>query len=631
MKRQLFFFILLFLGKIVFAQPANLSVSSIPDELRRNAHGVVRYSSTEFNYQSATSGIERHTVYITVFDRRGSHLADFYFSGDNFRRLTRFSGALYDSNGRQIRRIRQSDLRSTEFSYNLADDSKHYFFSCESPTYPFTVRYTYEVRWRKGISFLPTFIPQTRHNLSVEKAIYHLNIPENLRILSQALNFSETPNETVTNRGRTRSEWRIENLPAVEAEPMSPPLHEQIPILYLSPENIVFDGVSGTITDWNSFGLWIYGLFEGRDRLPEASRTKILELTEDAENDREKVRILYDYLGATTRYVSIQLGIGGYQPMPAAEVFRTGFGDCKGLTFYLRSMLAVVGIPSNFVVIRSDERNKTLMHNLPNFVEMNHAILQVPLQNDTLWLESTNPNLPFGFIHNGISGNDALEITKNGGRLVRLPDYPDSLNVDKNSAVVRLFPDGRAEVTAQKERHVKLYDVSFVRLRPMEQMDRMRRTISLPNVTMNNVQVTEDRSPLPSLTINYEWTTPAYGTRTGNRLFIPVNPLRTSITWFQAANRTHDIQIDLGFYYSDSIQVIIPEGFEVESLPTSIVEKSPFGKFQSHITFVENKILIKQSFFCNSGRYSAEYYESIRRFFERVNSGYSQKITLRRK
>lgn len=55
---------------------------------------------------------------------------------------------------------------------------------------------------------------------------------------------------------------------------------------------------------------------------------------------------------------------------------------------------------------------------------MNHAILQVPLPEDTLWLECTNPQLPFGYVHSGIAGHDALLITKKEGLCAACPPIP---------------------------------------------------------------------------------------------------------------------------------------------------------------------------------------------------------------
>jgi len=631
MKKILFLLILLSASVIIYSQPSNLSVSSIPDELKKNAYAVVRYSSTEFEYKYEKSAVEKHTVHITVLDKKGEGFTYFVFSGDKFRELKNFSGALYDKDGKRLKKFKMSDLYYTELSNSLADGGKHYIFRCDIPSFPCTVHFTYEVNWKNGIFMFPPFSPQEGYNLSVENAYYKLKTPENLKIRTKSLNFPDFTEKVTVEKEMKKSEFSVKNLAAFEFEPYSPSVRNIIPVFFLSPESFIYDGVQGKITDWHSFGAWINGLQKGREKLPDDLKAKLIEMTKNAADDREKVKILYDFLGETTRYVSIQLGIGGFQSMPATEVYKTGFGDCKALSNYLKSMLAAVGISSNYIIIRMDDQMKSLMHDYPSFNEMNHAILQVPLANDTLWLECTNPIVPFGFVHDGISGHDALEVFENGGRLCRLTDYHDSLNVHKNYAEIKLNVDGSAVVKSKKEYHVKLYNYGFVRLKPSEQTDRIRSHITLPNVEMGKLKATENKSTLPSLTVDYEWTTSIYGSKTGNRLFIPVNPFRSTYSWFQKTNRTNDIEITTGFNNIDTLYVVIPEGFEIESIPQSIIEESPYGKYQSNFTADEKGILITQSFYFPAGYYKVDEYSEIKSFFEKINNGYNGKIALRKK
>ena len=76
------------------------------------------------------------------------------------------------------------------------------------------------------------------------------------------------------------------------------------------------------MSTWQKYGEWQYKLLDGRDELTEPFRNKLHGLTAHCSTDREKVKAIYDYLAKTTRYVSIQLGIGGLQlsqhPMSAA-------------------------------------------------------------------------------------------------------------------------------------------------------------------------------------------------------------------------------------------------------------------------------------------------------------------------
>jgi hypothetical protein len=622
----------LYIGSVLAADQINFDTSSIPDSLKREALGVVRFSKTEFEYKSEKSGIERKEIVLTVLNKKGKDLADFYYPGDKFHELKSFTGKLYDAKGVLLRKYKMSEVATTEWSSNLASDDKYYGLSCEAPSFPFTIVYEYEISWKNGILQFPVFCPQNSSNLSVEHASYRLLLPENLEFESKAFNLAKEPKKS-TAKESTVYEWEVNNLNAIEYESFDPNFEKYVPILYVNPKHFIYDGISGEITNWESMGKWVYELMRGRDILSEDFKKKIMSLTENAKSDREKVKILYDYLGETTRYVSIQLGIGGYQPMEASEVCRTGFGDCKGLSNYMKAMLSVVGIPSNYCSISTYPVNKTLFPDYANFVQMNHAILQVPLPNDTLWLECTNPRVPFGFVHNGISGHDALVYTEQGGKVCRLPDYPDSLNIEKNDVKIELNSDGSAKVSMQKECKIKIFDnyYGFPLATPSEQADDLRKSINLPNVSMGTIQIKEDKSPLPSMDIIYSWTTSGYGSQTGNRLFIPVNPLRSTYEWIKKSKRVHDMEISNGSKNIDSIYIALPEGYDVESMPASSMEKTAFGTVQSSIEKSGKGILIKQSVFIPAGKYSVSTYSAFVAFFDKISIVYNGKIILKKR
>ena len=96
--------------------------------------------------------------------------------------------------------------------------------------------------------------------------------------------------------------------------------------------------------NWQTYGAWQYQLLNGRDQIPPTLKEELQKADSQNCNTHliEKIAAVYQYLASTTRYVSIQLGIGGLQPIAAADVHRTGFGDCKGLSNYMRAMLTVI-------------------------------------------------------------------------------------------------------------------------------------------------------------------------------------------------------------------------------------------------------------------------------------------------
>lgn len=607
-----------------------LKVSAIPDSLKENAYSVVRYNTVEFSQQNMSNGYERCTYIVTILNSKGKDAADFVCFCDKFRDLKKFSGELYNANGQLIRKIKKNELKSTEYSAELASDSKMYYFECSTPSYPVTVKYEWEVKHQNGIIGFPVFMPQDDFNQSVETAEYKLLFPGETPFKHKALRMQDSPVQEAS--GKTVGyKWTIKNMPALETESFGPSLMSLVPILYATPTHFMYDGTEGDITDWQSFGNWQYELLKGRDALPPNIKQKLAEITKDAKTDKEKVKSVYNYLAETTRYVSIQLGIGGLQPMPATEVASTGFSDCKGLSNYTAAMLKELGIPSSYTVIST--RNKRLIKDFATANQMNHVILQVPLPGDTLWLECTNAQLPFGYVHSDIAGNDALLIKETGGEIYRLPTYSDSLNLEKNKIALSLSKEGQVSGKVDFKSYLFQYEdkSGFTRITPKEQIDYLRKEIRVPQAKVNNVAFTEDKSEFPSIHIQYEVNSDQYGSKTGNRLFIPTNPFRSGFGKLSNKERKHDIYIRYGYQDSDSISFRIPENYTVEALPKPVMLNGKYGTFISLALVKDQEITIIQRLAMRRGQYKVSEYPAFVDFCKGVTNAYEGKIILKRK
>lgn len=617
----------------LFGQQRDYKISLIPENLKQNSNAVVRHSNEEFEYKSPQVGVYRVEYAITILNTNGEEMANFLYPGDKFRQLSDFSAIVFDANGKQIKKYKLSDVDKAEWSSNLADYGRYYFLNFKSPTLPFTVLYNYEVNFKNGILGFPVFVPLDNYDLSLENAGYSLIVPEGLKFLSKGVNFEEKPN-IVQDKKNTIYKWKAENLKAIKHEPMMPSLGRYIERLYLRPIDFVYDNTPGTFSNWEDMGKWSYSLLEGRDELSKETLDKIKQLTANCTSDREKVKVLYDYLGETTRYISIQLGIGGYQPIPAKEVARTGFGDCKGLTNYLKAMLNSIEIPANYTCIEMNGNEKTLMADFPNFNQMNHVILQVPLPNDTLWLECTNPKgVPFGYVHSGIAGQEALVLSDAGGKIVRLPKYDHSLNLEKNSAKLVLKEDGSATANCKTYYAYIIYEENQNLLtdKYTEQLNQLRKGIKIPNATITKISIADNPSPNPSMVLDYEWNTTSFGNKTGSRLFVPINPFQQEILTLKSKEkRQREFQITNGVNEMDSIQITIPSDYVVESAPKDIVIDNSYGSFQSTIAIGKQTITIYQKLKINPNIWEAQKYSEFISFINRISEIYSSNIILKK-
>ncbi len=129
-----------------------------------------------------------------------------------------------------------------------------------------------------------------------------------------------------------------------KTEPNSPLGLQSLPVLSITPTTFEVEGYKGEMNSWEALGKWQLLLNAGREELPAETQAKVRELVANIPSKEAKIKVLYEYMQSRTRYVGIQLGIGGWQPFPASKVDSKGYGDCKALSNYMKALLNVVGI-----------------------------------------------------------------------------------------------------------------------------------------------------------------------------------------------------------------------------------------------------------------------------------------------
>jgi hypothetical protein len=272
---------------------------------------------------------------------------------------------------------------------------------------------------------------------------------------------------------------------------------------------------------------------------------------------------------------------------------------------------------------------------MPDFAsvgQMNHVILQVPLANDTLWLECTNPELPMGYVHDDIAGHDAIEISEQGGRLVRLPVYADSTNLMHSTITIDLNADGAAEMTVCQQTFNEQYE-NHVPLLKMDEKDRQKvflRMVHVPQAEVNQLKVSQTPS-VAQMTLDAKVRSNKYATQTGQRLFVPVCPVHQGYTVPKGSDeRQEDIWINNGYLDEDDITLTIPDGYVVEARPKDVNIEYPFAVFSFTLQVDGNSIHVKNRLLKRSGIFDKSLFPQLAEFFRTVSNTYSQKIVLKK-
>src|ERR1041385_6957959 len=120
---------------------------------------------------------------------------------------------------------------------------------------------------------------------------------------------------------------------------------------------------------------------------------------------RDSIAALYDFVSQRFRYVSLDFGIGRFQPHAAADVLANQYGDCKDKHVLLAALLRAIGVSSAPVLISSEQ---PIDPDLPSPQEFDHLITFVQARGDSLYLDATPGTAPFGFLMAPLRGKQAL-------------------------------------------------------------------------------------------------------------------------------------------------------------------------------------------------------------------------------
>ena len=295
------------------------NVSLIPDSLTKDANAVKRYD--EFRIEIKEPGkaktYERHAY--TILNEAGDRYAAYYSAYDRFNDINAISGSLFDAAGKELKNVKKKDIEdiSAGDEESLMTDTRYKGHNFYYRSYPYTVEYEEEDEMH-GIFDLPDWYPQSNNLMSVQYSKFVVITPKDLEIRYKEYNFSVPPVITETGDKKTYT-WEIRNLPIRKAEAFQPSWREIMPIVRLAPTDFEIQGFKGNMTSWENFGMFINSLLQGRNALPDAVKQKVHELTDGITGSREKTKVLYTFLQQNTRYISVQLGIGGWQPWNAMQ------------------------------------------------------------------------------------------------------------------------------------------------------------------------------------------------------------------------------------------------------------------------------------------------------------------------
>lgn len=620
MNKKIFFPLSLFLccfGSI--AQPPVFSLSAVPATLKENASVIKHAEEIVFE----VTDIDRATLTVnkvfTILSKSGKDALLFNEYSNKIIKLDDAEIKVYDATGKQVARHKKKDMFTTAVGEGLVEDGSVTFFEVQAASYPVTVEFNYVLDFR-GTLFYPSYRIQGSAE-AVQRSSFTARVPAALGLRYKAKNIDLQPVVTQEDKYKVYK-WTVKDLAPLQYEEGAVSYGGRYPSVVLAPNQFKVYDVEGDMSSWQKFGMWEYGLIgNGLDALPDERKQFFQQLVKDAATEKEKVKLVYEYLQKNFRYVSIQLGIGGYKPFPAAFTDQKKYGDCKGLSFYTYSILKALGIKSYVALINREYNDEPADPQFPAN-EFNHMILCVPNNKDTIWLECTGKTHDFGSLDPSTFNRNALLITEQGGVLAPTPVDKASGNLFSAKSIVEVAADGsgKTKTLVQVSGEYKEDFINhFFAEKSDDQKIFLQRYIKFKQPDAFSVkQITEAGKTFAEIELLFE---KVHEFTAGSKMFLGMGMYKLfSFDLPQAKDRRLDYYFHHPLTKTDTTVYKLPAGYIRDVLPEEKKLSCAFATFTARSWFDEKESAVYNTatLVLHTNKIPAAKYAEVKQFFDDI-------------
>ena len=482
--------------------------------------------------------------------------------------------------------------------YNLISDLRRKILRIPAPDPGNIVGYEYEIEEQ------PFFLQdqwEFQEFDPVRASRYTLELPDGWEYKSSWINQSAiSPVKTGTHTWQ----WDVADVAGIRHEDQMPPVHgiaAKMVVSYSPPGGTPEHNDFAT---WNDMGKWYDGLVGERISSSGAIKEKVSLLTLSKVDTVAKMRSVAEFIQTEIRYVGIELGIGGWQPHTASDVFTNRYGDCKDKATLVIAMMRSMGIDAYHVIINASR--DAVGGDDPAHNGFNHAITAIRLPDNVndpslvativhpklgrlLFFDPTDEVTPFGRIRGALQSNYGLLVGPDGGELLQLPRQDPALTGINRIGKLELDPSGTLYGEVQETRIGDRAVQERQRLRDARtDSDKLKLLEGLLSDSLGTFQLTASRfvnvaDRSQPLGIDYAFQAPGYGKNAGDLLLVRPRVLGSESSGLLETNepRRFAIEFDSPSRDSDVFEISLPPGFEVADVASPVDVDFGFANYHS--------------------------------------------------
>lgn len=607
---------------------AQVKIPEIPVKLKESANSIVLDAFYKTEIKSIDKVIYYSKSTTLVYNEKGLENISLSEGYDKSTKIKTIKAKVYNQFGKLIKEIKRSDFKdqSVADGISIFTDDRILFFEYMANDYPFIIEYESEIESR-NTALLRSWLPyqnlyeshlSTKFEVVNESGIKLNKFEKNITNFN--VQFEETENRLL---------YSAQNLEVLKEE-QSANYRNEFPKVSITLDKVSLEGVEINTTSWQNFGKDYYTNFLLKNsQISEATKQKLAKIITQSDSKTDIIKKIYKFVQETTRYVSVQVGVGGWKPMEVSDVEKYGYGDCKALSNYTRALLGAYNVESYFTIIYGGDKKDINEEIIA--IQGNHAILTIPNDKENIFLECTSQVNPYNYMGFFTSNRKALIIKPTGGEIITTSNYSPENNYQKTSAVITLFADGKAsgKVTVDSK-FTQYQNVFLLEQKSKEDQDKYYQNYfsHLNQVKVKNVKYLNDKN---SFNFNQQFDIEAqnYLEKSGENLILPVNMLnRISVSFAKHRNRKFNFEVSYGYTDEDEVTFEIPSGYSVKNVPGMSIISNDFGNYRVEIINQQSKIIYKRIIKINEGIYNKELYDNYRNFRDEISKLENLKIIL---
>ncbi len=571
--------------------------------------------------------------FLALRERAGIQYYDFYNSFTritSFKELEKMKGMFGMKKNYNVGYAIDRSASSSEF---FSDDSRVKFFNIGFTGYGDVTRVETEKKYldSKYLTsvYFHTWFP-------AKEKIVRFKVPDWLQLDIREFNFDgyKITKQKTQEKGYTVYTYKLQNLVALKNEKRAIGAAHQWPHLMLVVKSFNYDGKDekgfGSVADLYS---WYNYLYKKSVNKPEDLKAKVDELIKGKTTPVDKTKAIFYWVQDNIRYIAFEDGLAGFIPATAQDVFKSKYGDCKGMANLTTEMLKLAGLEAYMTWIGT--RHLPYDYSLPSLAVDNHCISTVIMGGKEYFLDATEKYVPFGDYAWRIQGKEVLigKGDKYDVKKVPLQEIDKSKILTQTSFQLKdNVLKGHVKVTLTGEQRTSFHQY-YHDLPSDDKKKTIQKFLEFgnKNLTVSNVKTSDlDNREIP-VVFEGDIDLSNYVITEDKEIYAGIDFFPEDLSgYIPDKDRQRDYELHSSYVSQDETELVLPAGYKVASVPAAINEKYPDYEVSGSYTIKDNKVTFKKVFSLNSGRIRKTDFDNWKAFTKKLKDFNSSMILIKK-